>query len=441
MTFTVKKYCVFLVLIGCWGLALSCSTLALDVDNEEIVVAKSTQSNDNQNSEPNEFPWAESEGVRNVLRRASQLANITWLPLNEVPGNAGPYTAGVEVLGIPYSSTKQINKYVGLDVTLHTFMTAVHNPRSVIYTENLSQAPYFGVNCACYYGTVCSSAVAYALNLDAPYVSASFPSLPTSHEVSLSDLALLKPGDVLQRQGHVFMIFRIHTNDDGEVTNVSYYEAASRYARISTVSADYFRQRIENEKYRAYRYDFIDDVDKYEQSPYVAVGNEPVVAVSYNESLCPNRGDESVYRTDESVTINVFDHTYSTLVLEREGSVERFDCYDDVKLDHLLPGLYRAFLYDGLHRSDTASFIVAEPIVSVENQGLLHVSYSCEQGVPVYCVLCTMTGGCKSLHILTDTEIKQGYADIEPVNYNNYYCKVVFKTPYGTVINEPVLVY
>ena len=90
-----------------------------------------------------EFYRARSEGVRNVLRRATQMATIQWTPTNNVPWNRREFLSGPTVFGIPYSLTQQINKYVGLDVSFHTFMTAVHNPRSVICTDNLGKPRYY----------------------------------------------------------------------------------------------------------------------------------------------------------------------------------------------------------------------------------------------------------------------------------------------------------
>ena len=415
----------FISLFGLFSVFVSCSSLILEEMNAD-------------DSEC--FSWAESEGVKNVLRRATQLANITWTPLLDVPGNAGVYPAFSEVLGIPYSSTKQINKYVGQDVSFHTFMTAVHNPRSVLYTENLREAPYYGTNCACYYGTVCSSAVAYALDLAAPYSSSYYPTLPGFYEVPNQELEYLKPGDILQRKGHVFMIYRLHKNRQGVITGVSYFEAASRYARISTIPADSFKSRVENEHFIAYRYETIDEVRRYEATPYVAVGNESVQTVVYNDSLCPNRGDESVYRTDESVTINVFDESYPLLVLEGPERFEFSSSGDDVVLYNLSPGKYDAYLADGVKKSDAVSFIVAEPIVNVYNEGLLHISFACEQGQPLYCVLCDKYGSGKSIHEFSEEEITRGSVDVEPLDNDAYYCKVVFRTPFGTVINNPITI-
>ncbi len=426
---------LFVTLLYVAALFSSCTSLELDVCDDGGNGSYPRSSGGQSGS--CDFPWAKSEGVRNVLRRASQLANITWTPVLDIPGNSGVYPAGIEVLGIPYSSTKQIDKYVGLDVSFHTFMTAVHNPRSVLYTENLSDAPYFGSNCASYYGTVCSSAVAYALNLDAPFSSSSYPTLTCFYKIPNQNLESLEPGDVLQRPGHVFMVYKVDKNDRGTVTNVSCFEAASRSARISTTSANSFMERLEREGYVAYRYDEIDDVNQYESSPYVAVGSESVSVVKYNDSLCPNRGDKSVYRAGEPVVINIFDDSYTSLIVEG-AEVFSFKIDDDIKIDNLLPGLYEAYLTDGIRKSSPISFFVAEPKVTVENNGQLHVAFSCEQGTPSYCVLCERDGSFKAIHVISGEDAEQGYIDIDPLDIGSYYCKVVFDTPYGTVINEPI---
>lgn len=430
---------LFITLLYVAALFSSCTSLELDISDDGG--NGSYQRSSGGQSGSCDFPWAKSEGVRNVLRRASQLANITWTPVLDIPGNSGVYPAGIEVLGIPYSSTKQIDKYVGLDVSFHTFMTAVHNPRSVLYTENLRDAPYFGSNCASYYGTVCSSAVAYALNLDAPFSSSSYPTLTCFYKIPNQNLESLEPGDVLQRPGHVFMVYKVDKNDLGVVAGVSYFEAASRYARISTISAESFKERVERERYVVYRYAAIDAVDHYDSSPYVAVGSEQASLVKYNDSLCPNRGDKSVYRVGETVVINIFDDSYTSLIIESAGEYHSTcESKDDIKLDNLHPGVYEAYLTDGVRKSDPVSFLVAEPIVTAEKNAQLHVSFSCEQGKPSYCVLCDRVGNFNLIHIITNEEADRGYVDIEPLDDKSYYCKVIFDTPFGTVINEPIQV-
>ncbi len=98
-----------------------------------------------------------------MRKKAHHMADIRWTPLNDIPGLTKPIPAGIERVGLPYSSVKEKDKFVGLEVSFHTFMTALHNPRSVLYTEDVKESPYYGTNCGPYYGTVCSGAVNYAL--------------------------------------------------------------------------------------------------------------------------------------------------------------------------------------------------------------------------------------------------------------------------------------
>ena len=91
-----------------------------------------------------------------VLRRAYLMASMERTPLRPVPKRGGCfYDSDVTVTGAPYSSVKEINTYLFQDVSYHTFMSAVHNPMSVLYTEIISLSTYHGTNCATYYGAVC----------------------------------------------------------------------------------------------------------------------------------------------------------------------------------------------------------------------------------------------------------------------------------------------
>ena len=423
---------MFHLIVGTFLLASSCTSFELELDvsfgRDAMEYADTTQ----------EFYWARSEGVRNVLRRATQMATIQWTPINNVPWNRGKFQPGSTVVGIPYSSTKQINKYVGLDVSFHTFMTAVHNPRSVLYTENLGKAPYWGTNCATYYGTVCSTCIDFALGLDIPYPSASFPNLPDFEEIETGNPGKLEPGDVLYRPGHVFMVYRVAKSQAGTPITITYFEAGSKICCFEMLPAASFKNKIISEGLRVFRYRKIDEVADYEPSEYVPVGNELPVAVQYNETLCPNRGDRSVYRIDEPVIINSFDSTYTHLVVEGEDYSFSIAREEDMELSNLPAGTFVAYMTSEESRSDAVGFVVADPQVTVQKDARLHIEYSCAQGEPRYCVFCDEVGGFKAIFDFTEEDRRNGFIDVDFPDMDNFYCKVVFKTPFGTVINNPI---
>lgn len=427
---------LFLLLVFTAILPISCtSLLSLDEDVidvvEEVFVEKGI-----------DFPWAESEGMRNALRRASQLATIEWRPINDVPWNKGFFHAGCVQTGIPYSSTKQINKYVGLDVSFHTFMTAVSNPYSVLYKENISQPPYSGVNCATYYGDVCSTCVEYALGIDKPYPANTLVTLPEFELLKDQRISSLKPCDVLHNNGHVFMVFQIKKDNKGLVSKVTLFESSGQKCRIYDTSLESLTSRITKNDIQVYRYRLLDQLKDYTPSIYVNVGTETKVKPKYNDALCPDRGDESVYRTDEHVIINVYNPSYSVLFVEDEdGNRKTFLANQEVDLKELTVGQYKAYVQTGNKVSEPVRFLVTEPKVSVNGSDIHHISFSCDYGRANYCVLCDATGGFLKIQPIDDTCREQGFIDIERIPNNHYYCKVIFDTQYGTVINKPIPVF
>lgn len=425
----------FIPLTVALHLCLSCSLLSLDYKEKGTASIGETTIIDWDDSD---FAWAGDDWTQMVIRRATQMATIKWVPLLDVPYNGGSFGAGMQVTGIPYSSTKKINKYIGFDVSYLTFMTAVHNPYSVLYTENIGKPPYDGVNCACYYGTVCSAAVAYALGLAYPLVTSLYPTDGNFEEVTFHGLEDLQLGDVLQRTGHVLMIYRLYKDEKGVITRVTIFEAAGVRAALVDYSSESFLQRIREEGLRPFRYNRLIIPSAHTAS----IGSEFLNRIVYNEYLCPNKGDRSVYRSDESVVIDVFDSWFDTIVLSKDGEEYLTRQIDGVVNDMgvLEPGQYSVCLRRDGQSSDTVELIVADPIVHVSITDRVHISFECEKATPLYCVYATETGDSRYTHVFDEVESIQGFCDLDLLEGGPYYYKVVFDTPFGTVINDPICI-
>lgn len=134
------------------------------------------------------------------------MTDITFTPRNPIDYNSGTYQPGTTYKGLIYSSVKETETYVGENVSFHTFITAVKNPQSKLYTERVDQYPYHGVNCKAYYGTVCSGLVSYALGLVPRYATFDFPESDLMDIVDYSLPENLQIADVLWRDGHVALI-------------------------------------------------------------------------------------------------------------------------------------------------------------------------------------------------------------------------------------------
>ena len=152
--FSFLLTCVFPVL-----LAGACSSSRLDVDEgeryfEDTVSLVPTETLDLADRN---HPAYEA-GVRNAIDKARLMAEIRWKALAPVPSTImtsyrWDYPQG-GTYHIPYSSVKELDMFVGRNVSFYTFLSAAANERSVLYTEDVSLAPYHGYNCGAFYGTV-----------------------------------------------------------------------------------------------------------------------------------------------------------------------------------------------------------------------------------------------------------------------------------------------
>ena len=117
-----------------------------------------------------------SKGVENALKRARQMLDIQWVPVERFPSGISSsepegtpkkrrdfnMAAWCPQTGMAYSSTRRNEKYLGFNVSLETFMTALDNPKSVLYTrshhgdpEIFNMLSYYGIVCSCFGSYVC----------------------------------------------------------------------------------------------------------------------------------------------------------------------------------------------------------------------------------------------------------------------------------------------
>lgn len=372
-----------------------------------------------------------------VLERAYQMATLEWTPVSPVPMNGGNfYPKGMTVTGVPYSSVKEINTYLFQDVSYHTFMTAVHNPRSVLYTEDISKAPYHGKNCAPYYGAVCSSAVMFAFGINIPYYANQIIRLPFMDRLEYQEIDSLKVCDVIWKNGHVQMIYEIEHRAD-TLYRITTFESSGRSAHLADYSKEQFLKMWNKERYVGYRNNHL----KYSEG---VVEYRKLPPVYYNEDLCPSKGDRSVYRTTDTVTINIFNPNYNSIILT-DGSTNEIVSETIRGGDHsfygLPPGIYFVSLQKGDSKSEAASFEIVETNVDYSNSDVEDciTVYFQSSANPEYVALCYLWGS-STCYPISSVDREQGYITIPKMNSSEYYCKVVFRGEYGRIINEPIRV-
>lgn len=364
-------------------------------------------------------------GLEIALQNLDQIVRFKWTPVGRIPKANQPgqyFEPGKTYSGLPYSSVKELDKFIGQDVSFYTFVSALNNPRSVLYTEVVNEPPYNGVNCAPYYGTVCSMSVNYALGIDVPYASVSLRTKSFMQKVSNDDIDALEPGDLLICSNHTVMVVGVVRESD-KVTEVTVFENSYYLTR----DREKMIQHWSDKRYAQYRYRRMPSVRLFE---IVLPDNE-------KPSLCVNRGDKSVYRCDEPVVVNILDGSYKEIHLFREGTLVESRKYQnrDETFEGLSEGLYSVCLADGDRVSDVTLFEVLDVKIVAEKKGKHVLVDFSGNSVPATAVeLCDIAGRHMYTAAISEEQNASPSLTLNAISSKGtYYCKLLFQGVYGKI--------
>ena len=377
-----------------------------------------------------------------MIKKAHQIADIHWVPLNPIPSLSDEWTpAGTEMYGIPYSSVKEKDKFVGLEVSFFTFMSAVNNPRSVIYTEDVKKPPYFGENCGLYYGTVCSMAINYALGIDRPIESKMYSQLPYIAKVKQQNPDGVYPGDILWSKGHVVLVLEIDRDSSGLPVSFSILESYGK-TRIKKLSISEFEERWKKVDWVLYRYMKLDENLSYEPLPFVTNPGDPSVIFSFNSDICTSRGEKATYLQGEDVTVNVLDPSYDKIELSQDDALVNTTTVSSGIVDYtfanLPEGMYSVKLSSMIKSSEPVLFeIVGERTSVSRNSKGYRVSFGSDFAIPEYIVICSKDGNRDAVIDISESDRVTGCKFISG-HYPGKYLKVFYKGVFGSVSNSPI---
>lgn len=273
------------------------------------------------------------EWKKKAVEYARIMSSVKWTPVSgTMPNRLGGYfEEGAEYTGVPYSSVKSVGRYIGFDIFLKTFLAAVENPQSVLYTETLAGKVS---NAAGYYGKVCSSFTSYAFQCGYWYVSRLYnpPFRQGVVPVEPQDAKAVEPGDFIFTPpatpgggSHVELITGI-VKEGEDVAHVRVEESAPPTTRNTLRTAQKFNAHIGSNNRKVYR---ITDIDAWRGANkaesflfpnYAEDSAKPLI----NRVLLLDRGDWVPYFREESVKINVMDRDgleVKTLVVKRGETV------------------------------------------------------------------------------------------------------------------------
>ena len=330
------------------------------------------------------------QGVENALKRAKQLAELTYTPVRPLPiveklrGPSGERAdslnaethspAWLPVKGVLYSSVRRYETYVGYNISPETFVTALSNPNSVMYTKPIRGT---GQNVHNHYGIVCSCFASYCLNLHYRTNCARWPSLPGIHPVDTARLENIQLADVvLHAKYHIALVTDIERDAEGRVHFISVTESTLPFIRTTRFDPEQFRHFWLDNDYVVYRYDGVKDVP-YTPDPFAPIEGDPDLPAPFiNRSLMPDFGNKANYRLgEEPVEISVFEPDCREVeVTDPDGKIILLPAEEGfVRILPDKPGLYSAACVLGEARSAAVEWCVTalsiEPDKSVYASG------------------------------------------------------------------------
>lgn len=473
----MKKAKVLLLSLLVFPLSLSCSTDHIeqigDIEKiiEDIAKADTTGQKSGHDSTPspqNPFDGYEKHVVE-AYKRAQQFTDIIWESQGNIPSvKSGSYDAG-EHKGMPYSLANEYNKYIGFDVSIKTFMTALHNKHSLLYTEDINDKyskSSYGIKyqgdryyAATYMGTVCSFYVSYVLGQKIPYYTYEYSAMEKMGVVEkIEDQSIngVQIMDIILESGHVSIITNINRTSSGEIVSLTWSESDIPYMKSTVMYPLEFKSRLEKKKGTIYRFKDWANSQAYKASEFVATYGESVSDYKYNDDICTFAGDEACFREGDLIVINYEKGNYSAMeLMKNDEIIATIDLPADasnhtINLQdmNLSYGQYKARLAGGNGYSDYTYFEIIQTNVSFDNYGdNQKISFQSENGKPIYIQLCSRAGVSYGKYLLSENDLMNGYVIVDAKSLlelyrnrtsfgNEVYVKVFFQGQYGRVTNH-----
>lgn len=252
-------------------------------------------------------------GIWNTFNRMTQFADIGWkTAAANMPTASKTNKRPINTVyrGVPYSSPSFEDGYVGCNVSLYTFMTAVNNPNSCLYNE-VSKG-YTGYS---YYGTVCTGFTCAAWGM--PFLVTTRAWFKNKHlkKVKCAEVQL---GDMWLEGGHAKMVSEITRDNFGKITGVRLSESVQ--SGISVGALQTYAQFKAGNEGKMYRYDGIDQNDKYEPSEFIRLMDEPALTFEYPD-IVTYYGDKLTRKLGTDIPIHVLNSSgYSSIEVYKDGT-------------------------------------------------------------------------------------------------------------------------
>lgn len=372
-----------------------------------------------------------NQGVRNMYKKIHQLLDIAYTTTADIISRDMPEG---DYQGVVYSGTADKAHYIGYNVSMRSYMTAVHNPYSGFYTEDTEEydpstgtgnvsayenVTYHGSNSSTPLGTVCAPFVAYVLGMPIKWENHAWPylaSIGVLEKIADQSYTGVELGDTIYIRGHVSIVSDIWRDARGVPTHITVSESWGPRGRERRMTPGAFTAYM-NDGRTIYRYRDLYKNLSYKADEFIAVDGEPEPEpYVYNEDICPYLGDYSVYNEGDLIAICYTKGTYSNMVISKGDAVAvtvQLPIDDNAHLVDLRPfnlpaGHYSARLTGSSGSSEACYFDVLNlPITVTENGDNITVTFDPAKH-PRYAQVCSLTGAAKCVVELTDADKTAG---------------------------------
>ena len=271
----------------------------------------------------------------NVIRKSNRYRFLQWTPLRDCctrVGSTGRENGGISPAGtpfptgVPYSSNWQDYKYIGITVSTHSFLTAVHNPYSLIYTEGLAHSrpksawgrKWVVGNGTCYFGLVCCGFTSAVTKSEIVWNNGSIPSIDEFYLIDFTDDVdpnTIKVGDIYNDSEHAIAIYALKRDSGKNVTEIKLSQSSSVYygSNITTLPIAEFYRRYGSPRsgggMYAYKYlnlykntDFVPEPTDIAEIDQI-LSDDSVVTYptypTYTNEICTFAGDKASFALGE----------------------------------------------------------------------------------------------------------------------------------------------
>lgn len=244
--------------------------------------------------------------ARQVLDYAKEISEIEWQckKTHDISNRSSQFKEGVTYSGIPYASSWQRPCYFGWHVTKHTFLNAANDPDSVFYTES-------GRNGGSGYGSVCSAFATLCAGWPNPVVTRGFLRDPHVRNMITNSPQI---GEIMYDGGGHTVIPET-TGEGKKFSEYTLYESVSPVT-LRRSQFDFIDNSAHNTRAWSYINPYVYSVHHDKEVGYPNAYNI-TDAVITNGSARPNRGDRSVYTSNDDVLINIKNTGASVCYVQR----------------------------------------------------------------------------------------------------------------------------